>query len=367
MLRHVASTLAAAWLVALRPAPLPAQDWLLLGGLVDLELWATDSGSTLLTRNDGHPSGLVRALFWGGADLGSRMQVLILGEFAAGPATNRDPDANLQQLVARLVPFPGLMVEGGRLPHPVGTFAGRRFSSTNPLIGTPDAYPTLYPWGGQVRGVLGRFDYRLALIDLPLFREGYVPEPTPAWRGAVGVGLTPVIGLRLGGSYVQGPYLNDSLAANLLAGAAWDRYGQRVVSFDAAFSRGYAEFRAEFNSSSYDVPGLPEPVSGYGYYAEVKYTWSPRVFSALRVEQNNYPFIRAIPATGAWIARATNMYNGEVGAGYRLGPSALVKASVRKDAHWGVDPSVRPFVPDGYAIAGQVSLGFDLAERLRRR
>ena len=353
----------AALLVALWPAPLAAQDWLLLGGLANIKGWATDSGSTLLTHNNGHPGGLGQLYLWGGVALPAHMQVVSMLEGHGGDASQDGSEIYLQQLVLRFRPSPAVGIVAGKWASPVGAYANRRLPNTNPLIGDPDAYPTAYPWGAEASGLVGSFDYRAALVSLPVTREGYLPDPTPALRPALGAGFTPTVGLRVGASFTAGPYLNDTLPATLLAGRTWNDYRQRIVAFDAEFSRGYAEVHAELAVSSYDVPGQANAVTGYAYYGELKYTWTPRFYTAVRLEQNDYPFIR--PAGGAWVARTTNMYNGEAGVGYRLNRAALVKLSFRKDAHWGVDPAVRSFVPDGNALAVQFSYTFDVVSLLQ--
>ena len=42
----------------------------------------------------------------------------------------------------------------------------------NPLIGTPEGYPVVYPWGGQIQGVVSGFDYRVGLVSLPTSHAG---------------------------------------------------------------------------------------------------------------------------------------------------------------------------------------------------
>jgi ribonuclease HII len=49
------------------------------------------------------------------------------------------------------------------------------------LIGGPDSYDVAYPRGFQVAGGAGRFDYKVAAIDLPLTNGRYVPEADRAF------------------------------------------------------------------------------------------------------------------------------------------------------------------------------------------
>ena len=203
----------------------------------------------------------------------------------------------------------------------------------------------------------------MAVVNLPFYHPGYTPEPGSAPRVVLGAGITPATGFRVGTSFTRGPYLSSSTAPALLLGRDWKAYKQLILAGDVRFSRGYFEFQGEFGYSRHEAPGFA-PVDGYAYYGELKYTFSPRAFAAVRLEQNNYPFIRAFGPV--WVAQATNMYNGEAGIGYRLTAGTLVKVSFRAD-HWAVDPSLRPTLPDGHSIAFQVSNRFDVLSWFDRK
>ena len=92
-------------------------------------------------------------------------------------------------------------------------------------------------------------------------------------------------------------------------------------------------------------------MNGLSYYLEGKYTWSPRIFTALRLEENNYAFIQPV-GRGAWFTRSVQMLNGEVGAGYRFSTDFLLKTSYRRD-RW--PPDLAAFLPNGHAFAVQLS------------
>jgi hypothetical protein len=335
------------------------QRGLALQAIADGELWATDSGSRLLTRNDGHPAALFRLQVLAGAQLSSHVQLFALTELETGPArAGEETEVTVDQLTLRYVASPAIVLEGGRLYHPVGAFAARRLSVSNPLIGLPDGYPVVYPWGAQVQGTLSRFDYRVALVTLPISHTGYLPHADARLRPAIGAGFSPVAGVHIGLSATAGTYLSRAVQDSLPPGAAWTDFRQRVLAFDARVSRGYFESHAELSLSGYDAPAHTASTNGLSYYVEGKYTWSPRLFTALRFEVNNYAFIR--PSGGAsWTARSVQMVNGEAGVGYRVSAALSLKASYRRD-HW--PPDARAFLPNGYAAALQVSYqrGFQL-------
>ena len=342
------------------------QDWLFAQTIIDGEMWATDSGSRMLSVNDGHPAPGGRAQLFLGVAPGP-VQLLFMGEAEHDAGAEGDEQFELEYdlLVLRFVASPLAVVDVGKFPTPVGAFANRRFSTTNPLIGMPDMYSVSYPWGAEVSGASSHFDYRAAVVSLPATREGYSPDPGPRPRPAFGAGVTPIPELRVGASATWGSYLSEDVAGSIPVGSAWTDYDQRVLAFDTRFSRGYFELRGELALSSYDVPTKSQTSDGVAFYLEAKQTWTPRFFTALRGERNDYPFIRPISATN-WIAQNAVAYNAEVGVGFRAAREVLVKASYR-GVWYDVAPSLSAALPDGYAVALQVSTNFDLTKLIERK
>jgi hypothetical protein len=331
------------------------QTRVLVHGTVDAEAWATDTGSNMLTRNSGNPAALGRLQLWSAVEIGRGVVIYGLGELE-GESGVRERKAELEMAGVRLTRG-RMTLDLGKITSPVGAFAARRFSWRNPLIGAPDGYPVTYPYGLVATGTFGWLDARAGVLSLPAWHEGYAPEPDHAPRPVIAIGVTPMMGLRIGASYTAGPYLNDELSSAHLAGESWRSYHQRLAGIEIAASAGYLELNGELGLSSYDVPGRT-PVEGLNYYGEGKYTFTPRLFVATRLERNDYPFIRAAGG-GAWVARRTDFHNEEVGVGFRLTASTLIKASYRQDG-WHLNDSNRQFLgPGGKALALQLSHRFD--------
>jgi hypothetical protein len=341
----------------------------LLQGIADVEGWSTNATSNLLTRNHGDPGVVGRLQLWGAYEIFPGWVLYAQGEGIAGSARPRNEvdRVHSDQYGLRYAPGRGLVVDVGRLTPIVGTFAPRHFSTRNPLIGTPDGYALQYPLGVEVSGEGRHFDYRAAMVTLPASHLDYVPVATPRLRPAVGAGFTPFTGLRIGGSFTVGPYLNNSYAPPVLNGDRWTEYHQRVTALDLAYSRGYLETHAEYARGSYDVPGTTaRTIAGMTYYGEAKYTLTPRFFVAARGERNEYPFIRPGATPGAWTARLTDFADGEVGVGFRLTTSTLLKSSVRGDRYWFRPGTVGALGTGGHAIAVQVSQAFDVLSWFER-
>jgi hypothetical protein len=333
----------------------------LLQGIVDGEVWSTDTMSNLLSRNGGDPAALARLTLWGAAEPRIGWVLYAQGELVEGAARAPNSEsAELEQLGLRYTRSARAVVDVGKITYPVGGFASRRFSNRNPLIGEPDGYPVEYPVGAQVSGVAKWLDYRAAVVSLPVYHPSYQPAPSAAPRPAIGLGVTPFIGVRLGALATWGPYLSSRYGATDLdgSGRSWRDFHQRLVAVEASASHGYLETHAELGRVRYDVPTVGAS-SGTTGYLEAKYTLAPRWFVAARGEVNDYPFISTF-APGKWVASRTDLNDYEAGVGYRVGFSTLVKVSYRWDT-WDVTPQNYAFVrPGGHAVAVQVSRSFDV-------
>jgi hypothetical protein len=338
----------------------------LVEGLIDGEGWSTTRNSNLLTRNHGNPAVLGRAQLWGAVEALPGLIFYGQGEAVGGSARPSSfesrTDVYGDQYGVRYSGWHGLMLDAGKVQPVIGTFAPRHFSNRNPLIGTPDAYSLDYPLGAVLSGDFRHADFRAGVVTLPPTHAGYEPTPTPRLRPAVGAGITPVIGVRLGGSWTEGPYLNDALTPVELRSQPWTQYHQRVFALDARAAHGYLETYAEAARATYDVPGRAGAILGYTYYGEAKYTFTPRFYVATRAERNAYPFIRASAAN--WTARRVDFVNGELGVGYRAAASTLLKLSLRGDRWWVARNAPGFLGQGGPAVAFQISQSVDVKRLL---
>lgn len=336
-------------------------------GLQDLELFQTDSDSRLLSRNDGDLAGAGRLRLWAAADFTSGFQGVLLGRLESGKAYGESGTrGEIEQAFLRYVApeKAHLMIDVGRVVFPIGNFSKRYFSSVNPLIGSPDSYDVSYPEGVVVTGAASFFDYRVAVIDRPLANKKYVPEADAAWRPAVDLGFTPVIGLRIGAYVTQGPYLSRAVEPMLPAGERWRDFDQRVAGLELEFSRGHFELNGDWAFSTYDVPTKGGVSRGQAWFLEPKYTWTPRLFTALRLEKNDYPYIQPIDSS-SWIAQNVTFHDVEAGIGWRFTPDLVLKASYRRD-RWDVSESMESFFPNGYSCGVQLSYSFDVRSWFER-
>jgi hypothetical protein len=350
-------------------SPASAQEHWLLQGLVDAEYWNTDDGSRLLALDDGERSGVGRLRLWAAGDFAESLQGFVRGAVSGGDACGQEPcetDTDLEQAWLRWT-VPGrarLMIEAGRIVTPVGDFPRRYLSTDNPLIGVPSDYTVAYPDGLAFAAWAGPVDFKVAVVDRPLYADWYAPEPGDAFRPMLGAGWTPMVGLRFAGFATSGPYLGPDSEAALVTGDGWQDYDQSVYGAELQFSRGHFELHGQFARSAYEVPGFAERAYGKTYWLEPRYTFTPRLFAAARIGQNDYPYIAPIYGT-TWIASSARVADIEVGVGYRVLPDLLVKASYRRDKWW-VPEGLESMLPGGHAFALAASWKFDLGQAVSR-
>ena len=131
-----------------------------------------------------------------------------------------------------------------------------------------------------------------------------------------------------------------------------------MIALDFAYAHGYLETHAEAARGSYDVPGRADPIVGWTYYGEAKYTLTPRLFVATRLERNDYPFIRAFGST--WASRLTDFVDGELGVRVpAVGGDAAQDVGACRSLVGGAGRE-RVQGQGGPAFAMQVSQSFDL-------
>jgi hypothetical protein len=347
--------------VALTAAALVATDagaetrWL-VEGMVDAGGWDTDA--TYLGRNEGSAVAAGTLRLWGAVEPHPRLQIVALGE-ADADTGSEESDGEIEEAFVRFALRANrkLLLEAGRTGPLLGDFSRRYLPDANPLVGSPVTYDTAYPLAVQLSGVVSIVDFRVALTDAPITNERFFEEPDSIVRPALAAGVSPMTGLRFGAYHTEGPYLGRRVADRLVPGVAWRALEQRITGFDFQFSRGHLELHADWSDVAYDLPPAGDRRRGEVWFVESRYTWTPRLFSAVRYEHSRY--VAAVWMDTFWLLKNPLVEVTEVGAGWRVGPGTILKASASTE-RWTTPPAARPYYPDGETFALTVVHRFDV-------
>ena len=191
-------------------------------------------------------------------------------------------------------------VDAGYLPSPIGISPLESRADVNPLIAPITAYTSrlplfehgtpqtqlatpLYPLAAQLTVSSTRWDARLAVLESSLVRVRPLTgddKPPRAPQLALGAGITPRIGLRLGASMAHGRYAR---AAETAAPASPDRTAT-IVSADGDWSFGYSRLYGDFVRTSFKRAAAA-PVVATAFTLTGVQTLSPRWFVAGRAQR----------------------------------------------------------------------------------
>ncbi len=82
---------------------------------------------------------------------------------------------------------------------------------------------------------------------------------------------------------------------------------------------------------------------------------------------NGEPAASTSDAPGFWVGAETVERNAEVGVGFRMSETTLLKLSYRRDFWPGEPGAGAPPLPDGSALAVQMSYHLDITDLLTRK
>jgi hypothetical protein len=233
----------------------------------------------------------------------------------------------------------GVRVDAGLIPSPIGLANSTLRPHLNPLISQPPSLftplPTtlprgprlnllgaVYPFGGQITLSTLRWDVRAALIDTSPLRTRRIfaqANPPRFAQTVVGVGITPVIGLRIGASAAHGGWQRAGESPLVTA----DR-DATVVTVESEFSFRHTKLAAEWVRDS--LESASGNIIASGWFVQGQQTVTPRWFLAGRVER--------MSASGP-VAGRQHFAGTEAVIGYRVTPDLTLRAGHRAREAFG--------------------------------
>ncbi|HTY38552.1 MAG TPA: hypothetical protein VMH23_15645 [Bacteroidota bacterium] len=303
-----------------------------------------------------------RSLNRGEATFGWRLDMFIDAKvtdnvFVLANTRSVEEDAlEIDYAAIRIVDFAGLgfNVQMGKFDMPFGNLDERRFPSKNFLYGLPLIYEYrtsltnqvatrldvlngrgkglgmrlldsgIYDLGAMLYGDAGRLHYAVAGSNGTISSAAYhTMNQNSDFNKIVRLAYTPMMGLTLGASAAMGAYLADG-GKPLPRDVSSNHYQQLIGEADLEFSRDRFLLNGEGVYSQWTVPFENEDtkISAIGYYAEAKYTWFPRFYTAARV--GGLIFSR-LPIGDSNLRWDNNVFEVEAGIGYHLDRNTILK------------------------------------------
>jgi hypothetical protein len=323
------SLLAMLWAAPAQGQRLQAPSWLTLDTSADVNRSVDASGTTT-----------------GGAIFDAYIAVRLAPglEIAARPWTQRQASGEWnRQLWLAAVRYErkgplGVRVEGGLIPSPVGLSNLFLRPHLNPTVAQPSslfqALPppepgsprltllgAVYPLGVSTTVSGTHWDVRGALIDTSPVRTrrifGDATNPPRFPNVVVGGGVTPVVGLRIGGSVTRGAWRR----ADEVPFSESDRMAT-VVTVEAEWSFRFTKLVGEWTRDTLETNTGDEVESGW--YIQGQQTLTPRWFVAARVERLEGPPLLIAPQ-----GPRQTFAGAEETIGFRITPEITLRASYR--------------------------------------
>lgn len=322
------------------------------------------------------------------AELRGGSHVALLGELRS---ENLDgPRAYALYLRVRPLPRRAFDVQIGRIPPVFGAFARRRYGQDNPLIGTPLGYqylttvrPDAVPGNADEMlaqrggGWLTRYSVGSAANDagLPVVEsmrwdtgiEVRVGKTPIEWSVAVTQGSLGnprlsddndgkqistrlawhfVPGLKVGGSFARGQYLDDAVRRLLNPPAP---FRQQAFGLDVEYSWARFVVRGEAIVSDWQIPAIDGPLAVAAVFLEGRYRAAPGLQVAARVDRLDFGRITGSGGSQTWDAPLMRI---EAALGYALRRQVQLKAAYQHNWRDG------GFVHSQGLVAGQILVWF---------
>ncbi|MEO8680706.1 MAG: hypothetical protein ABI665_16770 [Vicinamibacterales bacterium] len=230
----------------------------------------------------------------------------------------------------------GWRVDVGQFASPIGLSILENRPNLNPVIsqhstlylplpryeaGTPTQFllAAAYPFGGQFTVAGSKWDARAAIVDSspvrgrPFFGAN---KPPRMMNVVAGGGVTPRIGLRLGASFAQGPFAKQTEVRDPSKG---DREAT-LAQVEGEWSFGYTRLAGEWLWTWREA--AIDEARAHGGWIEVTQTLTPRIFSAVRYDDQRTWWTEA-----GGRGRVEDYRRVEATLGYRLTRDVTLRAS----------------------------------------
>jgi hypothetical protein len=242
----------------------------------------------------------------------------------------------------------GLRVDAGLIPSPIGLANLTLRPHLNPTISQPSSLFTplppfeprgvratllgaVYAYGVQTTVSSEHWDVRAAVMDTSPLRTRRVFAQTNPPRFAnvvIGGGITPVVGVRFGGSITRGDWQRAGEASFVTEDRA-----ATITTLEAELEFRHTKLAGEWIRDAFETSTADRVATGW--YAQGQQTLTPRWFVAGRVEQMSSPAVFWLGNGAPPLVVDQELKGIEETVGYRVTPEFTLRASHRARRGFG--------------------------------
>jgi hypothetical protein len=362
-----------------------------LSGTLDLEIYHFEQPAPGLINSDIDTLFNPRLTLFLDTQIGSQIYFFAQSRLDRGfDPSDQGAQVRLDEYALRVTPWEDgrLTVQVGKFATVVGNWVPRHLSWENPFINAPLVYENVTPiqdksaplspldfiygplyyekyafnpviWGPSyasgvsVSGRLGRFDYAVEMKNASLssrpeswwVTENGFEHPTFSGRA----GFRPNEAWNFGLSASEGPYFRREAESTLPPGRDLDDYREFVLGQDVSFAWRHLQVWAEFYEARFEVPRVGD-ADTFAYYIEAKYKFTPRLFGAIR--WNQQLFGNVSNGYGQNVRWAEDLGRIDIAAAYRFTPHTQLKLQ------YGFQHETTGPGDDNHLLAAQFTIRF---------
>lgn len=299
-----------------------------LSGLLDLELYDADQPAPGLLLTDDDVFFSPRLSLFLDTQFGPHVygSVQVRADRGFDPGGDIDGDVRFDEYFLRYTPFDDnrLNVQAGKFATVVGNWVARHDSWNNPFITAPVPYenvvivgdqaappnrtaflarrnrpdqkpiwlPVLwgpsYTTGAALFGLAHRVEYAIEIKNASLSSRPVAWDPDKVGWGAPTVsgrlGYRPNATWNMGMSFSHGTYLLPAAEDTLPRGKDLADFNQTTLAHDMSYAWRHWQIWGEIFASRFEVPNVGN-ADTLAYYLEAKYKITPKLFGAVRWNQ----------------------------------------------------------------------------------
>lgn len=249
------------------------------------------------------------------------------------------------------LPYENMLIVSDLTPAPLPAFWNRQRIPENKRTWLPLIWGPSYASGASVFGTVEQVDYAFEVKNASISSRPAFWKEIDEWDSATisgRIGHRPNAAWNYGISGSGGTYLVPPAKPLLPAGTTMSDYNQWTIGHDISYAHGHWQFWGEVFLSRFEVPYIGDADIG-SYYLETKYKFTPKLYGALRWNQQLFGDVPTPSGGQPW---DDDIWRMDVALGYRFTRNIQTKIQYSYMHEKG------PLQQGEQLVAGQLTIKF---------